>query len=244
MKLGFLTDIHFRDAVPGTSSIAARECRRMDEILPRCLDALVAAQVDLVVCAGDCVDEPAAPGVEADLATLGRHFAASGLPAILVPGNHDPAPERFYEVLPRPPRRCRYGDCEVITFFDDVWEAWCERARRSMASLELMRTLLGPPEPEVALSVTIQHYVVFPEHTGTGYRHTYENDGEIREILEHSPRRLVVLSGHRHAGHPLTVHRGVTYFTGRALCEHPYPYYILHTEGAALRVEALRVAVP
>lgn len=116
------------------------------------------------------------------------------------------------------------------------------RARRADELLELMRRVLAEDPPEVAQTVLIQHYVVYPEYAGTGYPHQYANDAVIRGIMEQSPRRLVSLSGHCHAGHALEQHNGVTYFTGRALCEFPYPYYLLHVDGPSLRIEARAIA--
>jgi predicted phosphodiesterase len=230
MKIGFLTDVHFREVVPGTSRIMKRECRRMGEVLDRCLESLVKERVDVLVCAGDCVDEPDEPGVLEDLTTMQARFAATGIPAIVIPGNHDPAPEVFYQVVARPPRVLRAGGGEVVTFFDDVWQPEIQRARRDEHRLSTMRDLLASQAPEMVTFV-LQHYVVYPEHIGPGYNHTLSNDAEIRTLLEASPRRPVVLSGHYHAGHSLTEHNGVTYFTGRALCERPFPYYVLETSG-------------
>ena len=107
MRIGLLTDLHYRCAVAGTSRIARRECRRVGEILERALEGLVAAGAELLVCAGDCVDDETAPGVPEDLADLRARFLATGLPLVIVPGNHDPPAEDFYAILPRPPRRQR-----------------------------------------------------------------------------------------------------------------------------------------
>jgi hypothetical protein len=249
MKIGFITDLHYRHAVPGTSPIAKRECRRVGELLDRCLAALAAAGVDLLICAGDCVDDPEHPLAIEDLASLRDRFAASGLPAIVIPGNHDPAPEVFYRILPQPPRRWRIGPCEIVTFFDDVCEPGSEQSRRSAELLRFMRDALSDCPADVALTVLVQHYVIYPEYSGAGYPHNYANDAEIRAILEGSPRSLLALSGHCHAGHPLTRHNGVAYFTGRALCERPYPYYVIEIvagdapRGHQARVHELTVPV-
>jgi 3',5'-cyclic AMP phosphodiesterase CpdA len=237
VKIGFITDLHFRQAVPGTSRIAKRECRRAGDLLDRSLASFAAEAVDLVACAGDCIDDASQPSALDDVAWLRDRFAASGLRSIVIPGNHDPAPEAFYQVFPHPPARLRVGDCEVITFADDACEPGAMRCRRSEAAMHLLETALAERPDDVALTLLVQHYVVFPEHVGDGYNHTYANDAEIRAALERSPRRLLVLSGHSHGGHALQVHRGVTFFTGRALCERPYPYYVLHTGGETLQVE-------
>jgi hypothetical protein len=130
----------------------------------------------------------------------------------------------------------------VVSFGDDACPEGEIRAIRTEETLRFMRDTLGHQPPDVTLTLLAQHYVLFPEHTGAGYPHNYANDAAIRDTMEQSPRRLVALSGHCHPGHPLTEHRGVTYFTGRALCERPYPFYVLHIEGPALRVEERAVA--
>jgi 3',5'-cyclic AMP phosphodiesterase CpdA len=242
MRIGLLTDLHYRGAVPGTSAIARRECRRMSDVLDQALGALVAAGADLVICAGDCVDTEDDPRALEDLAGLGERFAAGGLPWVVVAGNHDPPPDAFYRVVPRPPRRSRAGDCELLTFGEDAFDNRTQLATRSDADLAWLQETLTTPAPEVALTVVVQHYTLFPEHTGPGYRHTYANDAAIRAVLEASTRPVLALSGHNHRGSPLMTHRGVRYLTGRALCEYPYPYVLLHTEGAEVQVEERTVA--
>jgi 3',5'-cyclic AMP phosphodiesterase CpdA len=287
MRIGLLTDLHYRCAVAGASRIARRECRRVGEILERALEGLVAAGAGLLVCAGDCVDDETAPGVPEDLADLRARFLATGLPLVIVPGNHDPPAEDFYAILPRPPRRQRIGECQVLTFGDDPFDPQTQLATRAEDTLRWMRQALDrsrhPGAPAVpgtpgtpgtpgapgipgtpgdaeggageerggeGLTLLVQHYALYPEHSGPGYRHTYANDAAIRAVLEEAagrgasagPGRLLALSGHNHGGSPPTTHRGVSYLTGRALCEHPFPYYLLHTQGSVVRVEERTVA--
>jgi hypothetical protein len=44
------------------------------------------------------------------------------------------------------------------------------------------------------------------------------------------------VSGHYHTGNPLAEHNGVTYFTGKALCEEPFPFYVIEIDGEKVRV--------
>jgi hypothetical protein len=243
MKIGLVTDLHYRNAVPGTSAIAKRECRRAGEILDRCLALLRNAGADLIVCAGDCVDTPGDPRVGEDLAQLRERLATSGIPTIVLPGNHDPAPDLFYEIVPRPPRVTRQGDCEIVAFGDDPFDHTTETATRPEQTMAWMRDAFAATPSGVALTLAVQHYVLYPEHGGRGYRHTYANDAEIRGVLERSPRRLLAISGHCHTGHVLSTHNGVQYFTARALCERAYPYYVLEVDGGEVRVEERTVEV-
>lgn len=241
MKLGFLTDLHYREHVAGSSPIVRRESRRVGELLDRCLELLVNERVEAVLCAGDCVDNPDEAGALEDLAALRERFASTGLPTVIVPGNHDPAPGDFYRVMPRPPRVLRVGNGQVFTCYDDVWQPEKDRALRPSESLTALRQTLtsvpghtGPAETTgttgTAVTVVLQHYVLFPEHVGPGYDHTLQNGPEVRAILDASATPVLAVSGHNHQGHALQSHQGVWYFTGQSLCEQPYRCYVLEME--------------
>ena len=241
MRIGFVTDVHFREAITGEPH-PKREFWRMRATLEQCFQAYLDAGAELVICAGDDIDAPEGhPQTEADLVAFRDLFTASGLPHIIIPGNHDPELETFYRVIPRPPRVLRLGDCEFITFYDDVVPPGQVRAVRPEHVLAELRDLLSHNPPGISHTFLIQHYVIYPEYSGKGYPHTYQNDHAIREIIEQSPRRILSLSGHRHYGYPLIRHNGVTSFTGCALCERPYIYYILHAEPQTVTVQELSV---
>ena len=245
MKIGFVTDLHYREAVPSDSPHPQRELRRVGTLLRRCLQHFRSVGVELVLVAGDNVDAPLDdPRLDADLVSLREMLTGSGLPFVIIPGNHDPAPEDFYRVLPRPPRVLRSGNCEIITFGDDAFDDEAHYACRRPAVLDEMRQLLSSTPAGVELTILLQHYVLYPEqeHHGKEYRYNYLNDGEIRAIMEASPRRLLALSGHLHRGHPLVTHNGVTYFIGAALCEHPFRYYLLHTDADEITVQEFHAA--
>ena len=242
MRIGFVTDLHYRETVPGDSPNPRRELRRVGALLRHCLQHFRDAGAELVLVAGDNVDAPLDdPRLNADLVSLREMLTGSGLPFVIIPGNHDPAPEVFYRVLPQPPRVLRNGNCEIITFFDDAFDDETHYASRRAEVLTEMRQLLSSTPSGIAHTILLQHYVLYPEqeHHDSDYRYNYLNDAEIRAIMEASPRRLLSLSGHLHRGHPLVTHRGVTYFIGAALCEHPFPYYLLHTDADHVTVQEL-----
>ena len=245
MRIGFVTDLHYRETVPGDSPNPRRELRRVGALLRHCLQHFRDAGAELVLVAGDNVDAPLDdPRLNADLVSLREMLTGSGLPFVIIPGNHDPASEVFYRVLPRPPRVLRSGNCEIITFFDDAFDDETHCASRRAEVLTEMRQLLSSTPSGIAHTILLQHYVLYPEqeHHDSDYRYNYLNDAEIRAIMEASPRRLLSLSGHLHRGHPLVTHNGVTYFIGAALCEHPFPYYLLHTDTDEITVQEFPAA--
>ena len=186
------------------------------------------------------------PRLDADLVSLREMLTGSGLPFVIISGNHDPAPEAFYRVLPRPPRVLHSGNCEIITFGDDAFDYELRCASRQPELLAEMHQLLSSTPSGVELTILLQHYVLYPEqdHHDSDYRYNYLNDAEIRAIMEASPRRLLSLSGHLHRGHPLVTHNGVTYFIGAALCEHPFPYYLLDTDTDEITVQEFHATEP
>lgn len=231
MRIGYLTDIHLREAVPGSSPIARRLSRQMTEMVPRCLDRLCEQGVDLVLCTGDLIDDPAHPLALEDLRMVRDMFERCKMPTMLIPGNHDPRPDLFYRIVPEPDRGrkdrgLRISGCEVILFHRDACtegEEACTRSDDEMAVLE--GVCLDAPSG-AGMAIIAQHYVVYPDHN-EGYPHNYRNDAAIRQLMEQSRRPILSISGHYHPGIPLIEHRGVRYFAGGAFCEAPHPYYVI-----------------
>lgn len=239
--IGYLTDTHLRKHVPGTSAVETRLCRKMPDLMPRALAGMREASPVMIVCTGDVVDVSTGPGAIEDLKLCRRLLDECGLPYIILPGNHDPLPDDFYRFFPMPERKTVLNDCELISFHDDACFNGEQTSRRSVQSLREMTELLGQPGCSPGATVLLQHYIVYPD-LRKGYPHNYENDDEIRGILEWSDRRLLSISGHYHPGIPLTERSGVSYFAGRAFCEPPHTCYIISISGDRILVEGLDIA--
>lgn len=236
MKIGCFSDPHFREAVPGTSSIEQRKSRWMGKAIRSALEFFIENKADFLILPGDITDDCAHPAAEEDLDTVSRMVKKTGIPAIVVAGNHDPSPEKFYEIFSRPDKSIMAGNCELITFCDDACrEGELACARRS-SSLEEMRGKLSKKTAGVKHTILIQHYLIFPERN-EGYPHNYTNDSAIMKIMEESPRRIFSISGHFHPGVPAAKHNGVSYFCAGALCESPFPCYILDTSGKEISIK-------
>jgi hypothetical protein len=239
MRIGYLTDIHLRDAVPGTSPIARRRCREMTSLLPECLDRMSMYGVDLILCTGDVVDDPSDPRASEDLIRVREMFERCGLLYIVLPGNHDPAPEVFYRVFPRPSRRQQLGAHELVTFADDTCAEGEEACTRSPLEMQALAQALSAPAP-VGITLIAQHYLIYPDRN-EGYPHNYSNDGAIRQAMARSAavarRAILSISGHYHPGVAPVKWEGVSYLTGRAFCEAPHGYAIVTLDGDLFRVE-------
>ena len=76
----------------------------------------------------------------------------------------------------------------MLTFGDDPFDPQTQLATRPEDSLRWMRQALDRPAAG-GLTLLVQHYALFPEHSGPGYRHTYANDAAIRAVLEEASGR-------------------------------------------------------
>lgn len=234
-KIGYFTDLHFRQNVPGTSACPERASRKMANILNQCIKRLK-KNVDLIICTGDLVDDPDHPEVKKDLWILGDLLESIHIPTIIIPGNHDIAPDIFYHIFRKPNKVMQIEGCEFITFFDDICKEGKEASVRTDLSLKTMQDILNKNPSKIKHTFLIQHYLIYPEYN-KGYPYSYQNASVIRGIMEKSPRKIFSISGHYHHGFSTIQHNGVNYFCGSAMCENPFPYYILDTNADKITIQ-------
>jgi len=236
LRIGYFTDIHLREKVPGTAGPERRKSRLMKARLEECMATFRREGIDLLVCTGDIVDE-AHPSVPEDLAIIRNIIDTLPVPNIMIPGNHDPYPGVFYEVFQRPEFLEIMGRYRIINCIDHC-EPHENACRRSETSIKRMAAILQSDPEDVDLTITFQHYEIWPEHPG-GYPYNYKNDAEIRKALETSKKPVLAISGHYHKGIAPTVLNGVTYFAGKALCEEPFPCYIIELAGPKFTIREI-----
>ncbi len=235
LKIGYFTDSHLREHVPGTSKSEKRKCRLMKARLEECVQTFVQEKVDLIVGTGDLTDDETDPNVPQDLALINEIVSRPGIPSIMIPGNHDPYPGVFYEVFDRPQFLRLMGRYQILTFLDycQPGELASERDARMIAR---MRKALSYRPESIDLSITLQHYVIYPEGL-TGYPYNYTNAAQIREAMEGSQTRVLSISGHYHNGIGPLEHNGVNYFAGKAMCSEPFPFYVIEIDKKDFRIK-------
>lgn len=225
-RMGVVTDIHY-----------ARACshpKRRGELGAALLDAAVERfnrelRPDMVALLGDLVDEPEGPDTLECLEELRRIINRLEMPALVIPGNHDPRPDLFYQVMPQPEATVDVKGVRFLTFVDAEEPGW--NAHRSAADLDRMwRARQGYKGPIVAL----QHVPVLPPGA-TDSPYGYTNIEAILAAMEAAFITLAV-GGHYHKGTP-PVRRGPsTYVCAKALCEAPFTISMIHI-GQEIRVE-------
>lgn len=237
LKIGYFTDSHLRENVPGTSRSVRRMCRQMKDRLEECVETFREAKVDLILAAGDIVDDAKEPQVPEDLAIIRDILERLSVPKIVIPGNHDPYPGVFYEVFERPGFLTIMGRYQLLSFLD-YCQPGSNASERPQASITRMEKALSYKPEDIDITLTLQHYEIYPEGL-TGYPYNYTNATQIREAMEKSNTRVLSISGHYHKGIPLTEHNGVRYFVGKALCEEPFPCYVMELEGQDVRIRQI-----
>jgi predicted MPP superfamily phosphohydrolase len=237
LKIGYFTDSHLREKVPGTSGSSRRMCRHMKARLEECVETFRAEKVDVVVGTGDIIDDAKQPQVPEDLAIIRNILDQLRVPKIIIPGNHDPYPGVFYEVFERSGFLTVMGRYQILSFID-FCAPGTEESERDRDSMVRMEKALSYKPEDIDMTVTLQHYEIYPEFTG-GYPYNYTNATAIREAMEKSKTKVLSVSGHYHKGIPLTEHNGVTYFAGKALCEEPFPFYVIELSGKSVSMREI-----
>lgn len=233
MKVGIFADPHYcgSDVLCKT-----RRPRLSYGKIRETMDAFAKAGVDRVVCMGDLTDREATHAEElARLREVTGLIRSYGLPALLIPGNHDYASFTAAELTEIggfriPPYTVPLPGCKWIVLdanyrsdgrrFDIAGVDWKDSNLPPEQLAFLRRELATGDEP----CVVLVHENLDPE---VQRDHIIRNAGAVRQMLADSGRVKLVLQGHYHPGAEHTLD-GIRYLTLPAMCEgESVPYRIL-----------------
>jgi hypothetical protein len=176
---------------------------------------------------GDLVDDGSGPGAPYLYRRIADAVRSIPVPAIVLPGNHDgPA---FFDAFPRPSVADHAG-MRFVCLLDPEEPQW--NARRNDESLTLMRTSRSGYAGPI---VSLQHVPVFPPGR-TDCPYGYVNAGEVIRAMRESAIHLA-LAGHYHRGFDLVGAEGLWYHATRALCEEPFCFDVIRTDGVSVALE-------
>ncbi|MEM7028561.1 MAG: HAD-IIIA family hydrolase [Chloroflexota bacterium] len=248
--VGHLTDFHARQAIHGSAAVLARRSRDIFDLLPEAIDILKTQGVNFLAITGDLVDVPTfilspddyyqtplddwLPSVRADYEQLKEILDSSGLPYMVLPGNHDYEPI-FWQVFEKVPL---YYDIEqgyrLVRFCDREWAGHIPRRfdRERKLWEKMLADEKSPPQ------IHLQHYVIKPE-LNEGYPHTYFEGESLKAQNTASGRVILSLSGHYHRGTDLISQDGCHFAVGPAFCEFPHPFRIYEIEDRQVNMHTL-----
>jgi histidinol phosphatase-like PHP family hydrolase len=231
-RLLVLTDVHY---APQNTDTPRPACLIGCELLRRSVeDAKRRGGFDAIALLGDLMSHPAQASGPAALAELRDALAAAAgeTPLLVAPGNHDD-PEAVFAAFGTRAGMCEIGGYRFVVFADRYDGDLCTRSRENM---ELLRRTAGEPGGPI---VALQHNPIYPSiHEEYPYMPL-----NVQEILREYKACGVSLSlsGHYHAGQPLSFHEGVRYLTCPALADAPYSYSIVALNGPRVSVEQRRL---
>jgi len=239
LELAIIADVHYVCRTEHICSILERNAHLGRELLQRALRRIqLSGAPDALVLMGDLVDNGKAPGAEHDLAALKEELENVGVPTIVVPGNHDGAPERLFRIFGDRPGSHEVKGYLLITFADRYDSD--DRAERSREGLALVRDVASS-HPGVPL-IVFQHNPVYPP-IESSYPYNLTNASEVMKVYSENGVVLSV-SGHLHSGHKLICADGVGYIICPALCEDPFRFLRIKVRGGEVSVQEEALKMP
>jgi histidinol phosphatase-like PHP family hydrolase/predicted MPP superfamily phosphohydrolase len=238
LNLVIIADIHYVDQADHICPIPTRNAPLGRELIQRVWRRIQRKSLpDVLVLMGDLVDNGKAPGAEQDLAALKAELEDTGVPVLVVPGNHDGDPDRLLRLFGDRPGLHQINGYLLMTFVDRYDPD--DRAARSSEGLKDIREVAST-HPDAPLLV-FQHNPIYPPVEST-YPYNLTNTPEV--MTGYAENAVVVsVSGHLHRGSPLCYTDHVGYLTCPALCDAPFRFQHIQVHGHEVTVgeEALKM---
>ena len=173
---------------------------------------------DITLVLGDLLNEPDTRRTEHLLAGQQQILALLDSPCIVLPGNHDPAPEVFYRIMPRPPEWIDVKGVRFLPFIDQQTAGFnAQRSTPDILRLAAARRDFDGP------IVSIQHVPLFPPGL-SDCPYNYTNAPEIISAMRAYGINFAI-SGHYHEGMEVT-DSGITFIAAPALCVPPFQFVV------------------
>lgn len=192
---------------------------------------------DLAVFLGDMLEDGGGARSLEEHQRLCEIIGKLECPAIVLPGNHDGDPDRFYGVYPRPPEVLDINGVRVVTFLDAEEPGY--NASRSAADLARMDAARAGFDGPI---VSLQHVPLFP-HGASASPYGYTNAGVVWEAFERN-RYTLSLSGHWHAGDDLIARGAGRAVIVPALCESPFAFAEITIDGDDVETRRHELRLP
>lgn len=189
---------------------------------------------DVTLIPGDLINDPNASEAPELLGELKRIIDLLESPVLVLPGNHDPAPENFYKIFERPKSVTEFGDIRIVSFPDDREEPGynASRTAEDIALLRQARENFAGPV------VSLQHVPLFsPGLTSCPYNYT--NAETIIQAMRDAGTNLAI-SGHFHEGFDLVRQDDTAFLAAPALCESPFGFLLVEIDTVSGEIEVFK----
>lgn len=234
LKIVLICDIHFDNAPVDHPN---RRMTIADVLLRRAVHHVNRfIQPDVVLILGDLVDGESPVGLDC-LRRIRELLDLIEAPTIVIPGNHDPAPDVFFETLGRRPEPIDVKGVRFVPFVDLDEPGY--NARRPAQGMDLMAEARDGFDGPI---VAVQHVPVFPPGTDVCPYNHVDADALIAAMKSHGIS--LALSGHWHEGMGPIRRDNLAFLAGPALCEEPFPFLEISVDGDAIDVRRHELRLP
>ncbi len=224
MKIAVISDLHY--SRQKNAGCPERLGEKAPELLTRALERLRnGSRPDVLLIGGDLVNDPNDDALLSELAGI---LNTADCPRIVIPGNHDPAPEVFYRYFPRPAAWQDIGRLRFLAFPDDVQTAGYNAFRSAEALEATVRAGRNSPFP----LVLFQHVPLFRKGT-VACPYNYDNADEILDIAGLN-KVVLSVSGHYHTGYMPSFLSPVVSVAAPALCDRRFSFLVLEMGGEGM----------
>ena len=217
MRIATITDLHYSLTMNVLCPDRAGE--KASELLESALESIARIGADVLLVGGDLVNDPKDTVL---LDRLAKIIANAPCPFIVIPGNHDPAPDEFYRHFQKPAEHLDVNGIRIIPFPEDE-QTEGYNARRSAESLERQRRLSNAGLP----CVSFQHVPLYPKGSVNSPYH-YDNADEI--YANCGPKMSLAISGHDHCGRMPSFHPPFPSIIVPALCQKNFPFAVIELD--------------
>ena len=238
VRILHFTDMHLRHYQPGAPDNPKRRGREMPGALERLAARIAEAGPDVLVMTGDVLDVPdpvidgSSPDgranedwvgeARADYRLVRDWFDGTGVPYLVVPGNHDHE-GAFADVFGDTSGPRDVAGIRFFGFWDELGHD--RQPQRTGARAEMFREALDAPDHDRP-QIHLQHYMIDPPTMDRGWHYEYKGAADMKRAVEASGRVRAVLSGHYHPGSLVTGANHVIHSLPPAFCEAPHPFRV------------------
>ncbi|MFI4913085.1 MAG: metallophosphoesterase [Sedimentisphaeraceae bacterium JB056] len=233
IRIAVITDIHFSAFQSGK-----RLGQYGDVFLLRIVNRLNRfIKPDIVIVLGDIIDNAEETDIGQRYKIIRNILDKLKCPYIVIPGNHDIAPDAFYDYFNAPELVTQCKGYGFVSFPYDI-ETPGYNAFRANDQIDLMaysRTKFGGP------LIVIQHVPVAPAEKAPCYN--YVNSEQIINSMRDNGIFLSI-SGHYHPGYELYGYNSMNFVSVASLCEEPFNFWLLDIEDEKVSVDKHQLKIP
>jgi len=186
---------------------------------------------DVVIILGDLVENGADPHADADMVALHSELTRTGIPFLVVRGNHDHENARFMELFDVKPGLHEIGGYGFFVY-DDQYSVTHETVRQEEAMAAMVKVARENPGLPI---IALQHAPIYPA-IDSHYPYRPTNTADILNSFRKAGVFLS-LSGHYHKGQKLRASNKVFFHTVPALCEAPFSFSVIRLNETKVEVE-------